>query len=99
MDFLTWSNKAGKAPPLTAVDPVTKVSVTFQDLEVDEELFNKSLIMLEPCPLLDRSLPIVWVIRPTKTQRAATGGDFFAFTEMLFEEVFAAPRKVRNIAG
>src|SRR5204862_602268 len=45
MHFQTWSDKAGNAPPLTAVDPVTGVSVTFPDLEVDDGLFNKSLIM------------------------------------------------------
>src|SRR5437764_352653 len=67
MHFQTWSDKAGNAPPLTAVDPVTGVSVTFPDLEVDDELLNKSLIMPEPCPFLDRSLPIVSIIRPTKT--------------------------------
>ena len=32
MHFQTWSDKAGNAPPLTAIDPVTKVSVTFPDL-------------------------------------------------------------------
>ncbi|HEU5246696.1 MAG TPA: ferritin-like domain-containing protein, partial [Candidatus Udaeobacter sp.] len=73
MHFQTWSDKAGNAPPLTAVDPMTGVSVTFPDLEVDDELFNKSLIMPEPCPFLDRSLPIVSIIRPTKTQGAAMG--------------------------
>src|SRR6266567_1353316 len=31
MHFQTWSDKAGNAPPLTAVDPVTGVSVTFPD--------------------------------------------------------------------
>src|SRR5881392_1053491 len=67
MHFQTWSDKEGNAPPLTAVDPVTGVSVTFPDLEVDDELLNKSLIMPEPCPFLDRSLPIVSIIRPTKT--------------------------------
>jgi|ERR1044071_4536793 hypothetical protein len=66
MHFQTWSDKAGNAPPLTAVDPVTGVSVTFPDLEVDDELFNKSLIMPEPCPFLDRNLPIVSIIRPLK---------------------------------
>src|SRR5204862_4377972 len=45
MHFQTWSDKAGNAPPLTAVDPVTNVSVTFPDLEVNDELLNKSLIM------------------------------------------------------
>ena len=37
MHFQTWSDKAGNAPPLTAVDPVTGVSVTFPDLEVDDD--------------------------------------------------------------
>src|SRR2546427_4727116 len=58
MHFQTWSDKAGNAPPLTAVDPVTGVSVTFPDLAVDDETLNKSLIMPEPCPFLDPSLPI-----------------------------------------
>jgi Ferritin-like domain len=71
--FQTWSDKAGNAPPLTAVDPVTGVSVTFPDLKVDDELLNKSLIMPEPCPFLDRSLPICSIIRPTQTQGVAMG--------------------------
>ncbi len=71
MHFQTWSDKAGNAPPLTAVDPVTGVSVTFPDLAVDGELLNKSLIMPEPCPFLDRSLPIVSIIRPTNTEGIA----------------------------
>src|SRR5213596_2875805 len=73
MHFQTWSDKAGNAPPLAAVDPVTGVSVTFPDLEVENELFDKALIMPEPCPFLDRSLPIVSIIRPTKTEGAAMG--------------------------
>src|SRR5207249_4730000 len=73
MHFQTWSDKAGNAPPLTAVDPVTGVSVTFPDLEVDNELFNKSLIMPEPCPFLSRTLPRCSIIRPTKTQGVAMG--------------------------
>ncbi len=71
MHFQTWSDVAGNAPPLTAVDPVTGVSVTFPDLEVEDELFDKALIMPEPCPFLDRSLPIVSIIRPTKTEGVA----------------------------
>src|SRR6266576_1894170 len=73
MHFQTWSDKAGNAPPLTAVDPVTGISVTFPDLEVDDELLNKSLIMPEPCPFLDRSLPICSIIRPTETSGVAMG--------------------------
>ena len=84
MHFQTWSDKAGNAPPLTAVDPVTGVSVTFPDLEVDDELFNKSLIMPEPCPFLDRSLPIVSIIRPTNTEGAAMGALTFLTNMGLF---------------
>jgi hypothetical protein len=73
MHFQTWSDVAGNAPPLTAVDPVTGVSVTFPDREVDDELFDKALIMPEPCPFLDTSLPIVSIIRPTNTQGVAMG--------------------------
>src|SRR6266852_4149779 len=73
MHFQTWADKAGNAPPLTAVDPVTGVSVTFPDLSDGGELFQKNLMMPEPCPLLDRSLPICSIIRPTKTEGIATG--------------------------
>src|SRR5207237_7449810 len=73
MHFQTWSDKAGNAPPLTAVDPVTGVSVTFPDFELYNDLLNKNLIMPEPCPFLDRNLPIVSIIRPTTTQCAAIG--------------------------
>jgi hypothetical protein len=73
MHFQTWSDKAGNAPPLTAVDPVTGVSVRFPDLAVENELLDKSLIMPEPCPFLSRSLPIVSIIRPTNTEAAAMG--------------------------
>jgi hypothetical protein len=73
MHFQTWSDVAGNAPPLTAVDPVTGVSVTFPDLEVEDELFDKALIMPEPCPFLDESLPICSIIRPTNTQGVAMG--------------------------
>src|SRR5947208_3634125 len=71
MHFQTWSDKAGNAPPLTAVDPVTGVSVTFPGLGCGGELFQNNLIMPEPCPFLDRSLPIVSIIRPTKTEGVA----------------------------
>src|SRR5438477_1445854 len=84
MHFQTWSDKAGNAPPLTAVDPVTGVSVTFPDLEVDDELLNKSLIMPEPCPFLDRSLPIVSIIRPTETSGVAMGALTFLTNMGLF---------------
>jgi hypothetical protein len=73
MHFQTWSDKAGNAPALTAVDPVTGVSVTFPDLSGGGELFQNNLIMPEPCPFLNRRLPIVSIIRPTQTQGIAMG--------------------------
>src|SRR6266550_699946 len=84
MHFQTWSDTAGNAPPLTAVDPVTGVSVTFPNLDVENELFDKALIMPEPCPFLDRSLPIVSIIRPTNTEGAATGALAFLTAMGLF---------------
>ena len=107
MHFQTWSDVAGNAPPLTAVDPVTGVSVTFPDLEVEDELFDKALIMPEPCPFLRRSLPVVSIIRPTKTRDAAMTAlgflrsmglfigqsqAFFAYMTQLAQEADAARR-------
>jgi hypothetical protein len=108
MHFQTWSDKAGNAPPLTAVDPVTGVSVTFPDLEVDNKLLNKSLIMPEPCPFLNRNLPRCSIIRPTKTQGVAMGAlkfltdmglfigqspAFFSYLTQLAQEADAARRE------
>jgi len=73
MHFQTWSDKAGNAPQLTAVDPVTGVSVTFPDLDNVGEDLQKSLIMPEPCPFLSRNLPPCSIIRPTKTKGVAMG--------------------------
>jgi Ferritin-like domain len=76
MHFQTWSDKAGNAPPLTAVDPVTKVSVTFPDLNSPPfggEEFQTNLIMPEPCPFLSRKLPRCSIIRPTETEGIAMG--------------------------
>ena len=108
MHFQTWSDVAGNAPPLTAVDPVTGVRVRFPDLEVENELFDKALIMPEPCPFLDRSLPIVSIIRPTNTEGAAMGAltfltnmglfigqsqAFFAYMTQLAQDADAAERE------
>jgi hypothetical protein len=74
MHFQTWSDKAGNAPPLTAVDPMTGVPVTFPDLNSPPfggELFQTNLIMPEPCPFLSRRLPPCSIIRPTETNGAA----------------------------
>jgi Ferritin-like domain len=84
MHFQTWSDVAGNAPPLTAVDPVTGVFVRFPDLEVENELFDKALIMPEPCPFLSPSLPIVSIIRPTNTEGAAIAALRFLRTMGLF---------------
>jgi hypothetical protein len=76
MHFQTWSDKAGNAPPLTATDPVTGVSVTFPNLNVASfggEDFQTNLIMPEPCPFLSRNLPPCSIIRPTETRGIATG--------------------------
>jgi hypothetical protein len=88
MHFQTWSDKAGNAPPLTdVIDPVTGVSVTFPDLNSPPfggELFQTNLIMPEPCPFLDPSLPIVSIIRPTKTDGIAMGALTFLTNMGLF---------------
>jgi hypothetical protein len=88
MHFQTWSDKAGNAPPLdNVIDPVTGVSVTFPDLNSPPfggELFQTNLIMPEPCPFLDRSLPIVSIIRPTKTEGVAMGALTFLTNMGLF---------------
>lgn len=76
MHFQTWSDKAGNAPPLTAVDPVTGTSVTFPDLNSSPfggETFQTNLIMPEPCPFLSRKLPPCSIIRPTETKGIAMG--------------------------
>jgi hypothetical protein len=88
MHFQTWADKAGNAPQLTnVIDPVTGVSVTFPDLNSPPfggELFQTNLIMPEPCPFLDRSLPIVSIIRPTKTEGIAMGALTFLTNMGLF---------------
>jgi len=108
MHFQTWSDKAGNAPPLTAVDPVTGVSVTFPDLSVDNQKFNKSLIMPEPCPFLSTDLPRCSIIRPTETDGIAMGvvqfltdmglfigqsSQFFAVLTQLAQDADAAQRE------
>jgi hypothetical protein len=77
MHFQTWQDKAGNAPALTAVDPVTNVSVTFPDLSGNTtpvtEVFQNNLIMPEPCPFISPNLPVCSVIRPTATEGIAMG--------------------------
>jgi hypothetical protein len=73
MHFQTWSDKAGNAPKASAFDPVNMNTVTFDLSTFTGELLQPNLIMPEPCPFLSRSLPIVSIIRPTKTQGVAMG--------------------------
>jgi hypothetical protein len=76
MHFQTWQDKAGNAPQLTnVIDPVTKVSVTFPNLNASPfggEDFQTNLIMPEPCPFISHNLPVCSIIRPTATEGIAT---------------------------
>lgn len=107
MHFQTWQDKAGNALPLTAVDPVTGVSVTFPDLGSASQDLQANLIMPEPCPFLSRKLPRCSVIRPTETKGIAMGvvnflsamglfrgqsPEFFAFMTTLAKAADAAQR-------
>ena len=70
--FQTWHDKAGNAPPLT--DPTN--GLVFPNLNAPPfggQDFQTNLIMPEPCPFLSRDLPVCSIIRPTKTEGAATG--------------------------
>jgi hypothetical protein len=90
MHFQTWSETAGNALPLT--DPTN--GLTFPDLDsgVDPnngatgavvlEMFQTNLIMPEPCPFIDPSLPVCSVVRPTAA--TATGALKFLTTMGLF---------------
>jgi hypothetical protein len=90
LHFQTWSAIAGNAPPLT--DPTN--GLTFPDLNsgVDpnngatgdavREMFQTNLIMPEPCPFIDPSLPACSVVRPTAA--TATGALKFLTAMGLF---------------
>ena len=108
MHFQTWQDKAGNAPMLTAVDPVTGVSVSFPDLTSASEDLKANLIMPEPCPFISRDLPPCSVIRPTETKNIAKGvvkfltdmglfigqsKEFFAFLNDLAEDADEARRR------
>ncbi len=106
MHFQTWADKAGNAPPLT--DPTN--GLVFPDLNsapFGGEGFQTNLIMPEPCPFLNRKLPVVSIIRPTQTNGAATGAlkfltamglfigqspEFFALMQDLAEDADEAKR-------
>jgi hypothetical protein len=92
MHFQTWSQTAGSAPPLT--DPTN--GLNFPDLNsgVDpnngatgaaiKEMFQTNLIMPEPCPFIDASLPVCSIVRPTNTNGVATGALKFLTAMGLF---------------
>ncbi len=74
MHFQTWQDKAGNAPSLSVVDPVTHSTVTFPDLNsspLGGEDFQTNLIMPEPTVFLSKKLPGCSIIRPTHTSGAA----------------------------
>src|ERR1700751_2621017 len=92
MHFQTFSDKAGNAPPLT--DPTN--GLTFPDLnsrkdpnngskgDAVRQMFQTNLIMPEPCPFINTSLPVCSVIRPTNTTGTATGALKFLTAMGLF---------------
>lgn len=84
--FQTWHDKAGNAPALTATDPVTGVSVEFDNLQnpaVGEDL-QANLILPEPTAFLSRNFPACSIIRPTETRGAAQGAVLGLMQDGLF---------------
>ncbi|HKF37221.1 MAG TPA: hypothetical protein VKB35_10010 [Ktedonobacteraceae bacterium] len=70
--FQTWHDKAGNAPALT--DPTN--GLVFPDLNSPPfggQDFQTNLIMPEPTIFLNRTFPVVSIIRPTETVGAAMG--------------------------
>jgi hypothetical protein len=103
MHFQTWHDKAGNATQVT--DPLTGLQIP--DLSGTQELVQKNKIMPEPTPFLSPNLPHCSIVRPTQTQRAATGAlislassglfrgqsqAFFAVMETLAAQADAAQR-------
>ena len=111
MHFQTWQDKAGNAPQVSAFDPVNMNTTSFPDLNAPPfggEDFQTNLIMPEPCPFIDQSLPVCSIIRPTATSGIATGvvnfltqmglfigqsSAFFAFLNQLASDADAAERE------
>jgi hypothetical protein len=86
--FQTWHDKAGNAPPLTDVDPVTGSVVVFPDLNAPPfggEDFQTNLIMPEPTIFLSRQFPACSIIRPTRTEGAATAAANSLIADGLFK--------------
>jgi hypothetical protein len=111
--FQTWHDKAGNAPALTD----STNGLVFPDLNSSPfggEDFQTNLIMPEPCPFLNRSLPVCSIIRPTETKGAAMGAlkfltamglfigqsqPFFEFMQDLAQEADKAKRNVNGGNG
>jgi hypothetical protein len=109
MHFQTWHDKAGNAPSLT--DPTN--GLVFPDLNSPPfggENFQTNLIMPEPTIFLNRTFPVVSIIRPTQTEGAAMAAvnalaadglfigqpsEFLAFLTQLAHEADAAKREGR----
>lgn len=89
--FQTWHDKAGNAvqPPLAPLTDPSAPNLTFANLDdatkFPPEQFQANLIMPEPCPFLDPSLPPVSIIRPTATEGAATATLDAFVADNLFE--------------
>lgn len=117
MHFQTWSKLDGNVPPLT--DPTN--GLTFPDLNsgIDpntgasgaavRQMFQTNMILPEPCPFINASLPVCSVVRPTNTTGVAMGAlkfltamglfigqspSFFSFLTNLAEAADAAQRGV-----
>jgi hypothetical protein len=91
--FQTWHDKAGNAPPLTDVDPVTGFQVVFPDLNSPPfggEDFQTNLIMPEPTIFLSRQFPVCSIIRPTRTEGAARAAANALIADGLFDGQSAA---------
>jgi ferritin-like protein len=72
MHFQTWHDKAGNAPALT--DPTNGLEFpNLNEAPLGGEEFKTNLIMPEPTIFLKRSLPVVSIVRPTRTHAAAMG--------------------------
>jgi hypothetical protein len=86
--FQTWHDKAGNAPPLTDVDPVTGSEVVFPNLNASPfggENFQTNLIMPEPTIFLSRQFPPCSIIRPTNTKGAAMAAANALIADGLFQ--------------
>jgi hypothetical protein len=92
LHFQTWSQLNGKVPPLR--DPTN--GLTFPNLNdgIDpntgakgvavKQMFQTNLILPEPCPFIDISLPACSVIRPTNPTGVAQGALRFLTAMGLF---------------